>query len=153
MAFGSSKFTFQSGDVLLGLSEGEISLIDPESKVIFLIVQQSVSFLELSIDLIDPLELIVKKCRLLMDFGKFLFQLSNNVDFMVDLSNKLFLISLGNGHDVDFVFKLVHSFLLFLNVFFGPNQSAVGLFVLLVAQFQLLFEGENFLSQSVHFLL
>ncbi len=88
-----------------------------------------------------------------MDLGKFLFELSNNAKFMIQLSNKMFLIALGNGHDIDFIFKFIHSFLLFLNVVFGPNQSAVGLFVLLVAQFQLLFEGENGLSQSVHFLL
>jgi hypothetical protein len=88
-----------------------------------------------------------------MNFGKFLFELSNNAKFVIQLGNVVFLITLRNGHDVDFVFKFVDSFLLFLNVVFGPNQSAVGLFVLLVAQFQLLFEGENCLSQSVHFLL
>ena len=88
-----------------------------------------------------------------MDLGKLLFELSNNTMFMIQLSNKLLLIALRNGHNVDFIFKFINSFLLFLNVVFCPNQSTVGLIVLLVAQFELLFEGENCLSQSVHFLL
>jgi hypothetical protein len=149
----SSKLIVQSGNIFLCLSERKVTSIDPESKVILFIGQYSIVFLQLGIDLIDPLELIAQKGTLGMKFGKFLLQLSNNVNFVVKFSNNLLFIALGNGHDVDLVFEFVHSFLLLLNVVLGSLQSAVGVFVLLVAQFHLLFQGENALSQYVQFLL